>query len=303
MFNQKASSATSEACLFNAKTKEFEIMTEQKLTIQELLNRSAFLVRKYNLGNEQIFYNKFSKFPDSDLQHAWAYALKQVQNREIVKDASVQFDQHDSLQISLRVIKLGSNIGLIHDALMKKFDVRELKLSDENMERRTRHMLASRYLDLALTAAKKEWRLANPTLTDWLTNFAKKHTTAIVVLSLALALGGLSTPRIIDGFTPPEILLNHYLESEYPKIEARPITQEVLANFLREDTRYKTSGSICRDGWISTSTGQGSCSWHGGVRHRYREGDYSLTVEQSQKNASVAIDRLRTKALEISWKD
>jgi len=27
-----------------------------------------------------------------------------------------------------------------------------------------------------------------------------------------------------------------------------------------------TSGTVCADGWISQSTGQGTCSWHGGIR-------------------------------------
>lgn len=26
------------------------------------------------------------------------------------------------------------------------------------------------------------------------------------------------------------------------------------------------SGAVCRDGWVSTSVGSGTCSWHGGVR-------------------------------------
>lgn len=29
----------------------------------------------------------------------------------------------------------------------------------------------------------------------------------------------------------------------------------------------KGKGAICNDGWTSSSTGQGTCSWHGGVDH------------------------------------
>ena len=27
-----------------------------------------------------------------------------------------------------------------------------------------------------------------------------------------------------------------------------------------------SEGTVCRDGWVSSSTGRGTCSWHGGVR-------------------------------------
>lgn len=29
----------------------------------------------------------------------------------------------------------------------------------------------------------------------------------------------------------------------------------------------KGKGAICNDGWRSHSTGQGTCSWHGGIDH------------------------------------
>lgn len=29
----------------------------------------------------------------------------------------------------------------------------------------------------------------------------------------------------------------------------------------------KGKGAICADGWRSHSTGQGTCSWHGGIDH------------------------------------
>jgi len=34
----------------------------------------------------------------------------------------------------------------------------------------------------------------------------------------------------------------------------------------KSPVRY-TYGSVCRDGWLSDSTGRGTCSWHGGVDH------------------------------------
>jgi hypothetical protein len=34
---------------------------------------------------------------------------------------------------------------------------------------------------------------------------------------------------------------------------------------LSSCTRGKRIGAICNDGWRSTATGQGACSYHGGV--------------------------------------
>lgn len=33
-----------------------------------------------------------------------------------------------------------------------------------------------------------------------------------------------------------------------------------------EQYRGEWLGTLCRDGWISSSSGQGTCSWHGGVK-------------------------------------
>jgi hypothetical protein len=41
-----------------------------------------------------------------------------------------------------------------------------------------------------------------------------------------------STPRIIDGLTEPDVLLQSYLATEYPKIPERPIDVEILTTLL-----------------------------------------------------------------------
>ena len=38
-------------------------------------------------------------------------------------------------------------------------------------------------------------------------------------------------------------------------------------------------GAICEDGWRSSSTGSGTCSWHGGVDHWIYRGGTSSTLE------------------------
>lgn len=38
--------------------------------------------------------------------------------------------------------------------------------------------------------------------------------------------------------------------------------------FLLSCSRGNRTGAVCEDGWHSTATGSGACSWHGGVDHR-----------------------------------
>lgn len=76
-------------------------------------------------------------------------------------------------------------------------------------------------------------------------------------------------PRIIQGLTPVEILTER----------------------LHENSKYTFNGSICNDGHISHSQGQGSCSWHGGVNSSFEKGDYSKSIEEC-----------RVEALKLSWR-
>ena len=39
-------------------------------------------------------------------------------------------------------------------------------------------------------------------------------------------------------------------------------------------------GAICEDGWRSSSTGSGTCSWHGGVDHWIYRGGTSSSLEE-----------------------
>lgn len=48
--------------------------------------------------------------------------------------------------------------------------------------------------------------------------------------------------------------------------------------------------SVCRDGWISRSTGQGTCSWHGGVSHRDE-----LITERTRRDCARALIEKRAR--------
>lgn len=42
--------------------------------------------------------------------------------------------------------------------------------------------------------------------------------------------------------------------------------EEPFEPYVPPPTFY-SGGSVCNDGWVSSSTGRGSCSWHGGVAY------------------------------------
>lgn len=40
----------------------------------------------------------------------------------------------------------------------------------------------------------------------------------------------------------------------------------VLGGVIMLFSQGGTDGTVCADGWMSQSSGSGTCSWHGGVR-------------------------------------
>ena len=45
-----------------------------------------------------------------------------------------------------------------------------------------------------------------------------------------------------------------------------------------------SAGAICNDGWISSSSGSGTCSWHGGVSSWTSPSSYSGSASSSYSN-------------------
>ncbi len=76
--------------------------------------------------------------------------------------------------------------------------------------------------------------------------------------------------RIYDGLTPVD----------------------VLTIKIYNKSRYKFDGSICWDGKISHSQGQGTCSWHGGIKHQFKKGEASKTYSKCKEEAK-----------KLSWRD
>jgi len=244
--------------------------------IQDKLNICATIVRKYNLGknkllnfdleDEEYFNRRFIKIDKRLLQNAWSHAQMEIQNNEIIKDAKY-LDSNETAEVNKRINSLDNSNDKLLYFLKSSFDVKSLRLSNENIERRTRRIIADRYLDLevkeitGLSAQNINTRKAKTV------NFLGKLKTTGICIGIVTIF---FIPRIIEGLTP----LN------------------VLTEKIHEKSKYKFNGSVCNDGHISRSQGRGTCSWHGGVDYKFTKDDYSKTLEEC-----------RVEAIKLSWRD
>lgn len=271
----------------------------RKQELVNLLQNSAQIVRQYNLGDDKYFYDKFSNTDKTQLEAAWKFGLRKIQNKEIIKDAS-HLSIDETQRANEKLVNFDDVIPELFHYLNSPFDVKKLKLSDENTERRLRRILAEKYV--ALTS-KEVWELSKKEKTSIkakAVTFIGKFKAAFIIVGIV---GAFATPRIIDGLTLPENLLNKYLHDKYSSIKTSVINVDALTNYLYENSKYKFNGAICNDGWTSHSQGRGTCSHHGGVDYYFYVGDYSKTIEQCRENAITEINELRKRALEKSWRD
>ena len=107
-----------------------------------------------------------------------------------------------------------------------------------------------------LEISKTSWSRIKRRVSKMVTPRARK-------LFLALATGGVLTYTLADKFTPVDVLTRR----------------------LYERSMQVSEGAICIDGTISSSTGRGTCSHHGGVDYQFKDTIYSKTLEQCRKEA------------------
>lgn len=267
--------------------------------IQNKLNQSAVIVRKYNLGDKIYFVTKFSSIDKSKLDTAWTFAENKIQNREIIKNAS-HLTAEETNSATLKNKTFDNNTIKLYEKLNSKFDVKELKLTDENIERKVRNVLALRFLQIISDEINEFSKIEAKSFKSKALRFTGKIKYGLIAIAV---IGLFSAPRIIDGLTLPENLLNEYLHDKYSSIKSSTINVDVLTNYLHEDSKYRFNGAICNDGWTSHSQGRGTCSHHHGVDYYFYEGDYSKSIEQCRQDAISAIAELREKAIKKSWRD
>ena len=241
-------------------------MTITKQQIQDKLNNSAKIVSQYNLGDKNYFNVKFSNTNVTQLETAWTFGQRKIQNREIIKDAS-NISVDETNEANEKAVKFDKSIEGLFRYLNSEFDVKKLKLTDENIERRLRQILAETYIGKISNEVLELSIKDNSSVKSKTVTFFGKFKVAFIILGI---IGVFATPRIIDGLTPVD----------------------VLTDKIHEKSKYEFNGSICNDGTTSHSQGRGTCSWHGGVDYKFYKGEYKKTIEECRKEA-----------LKLSWRD
>ncbi len=107
---------------------------------KENLNLYACLLRKYYIGEEDYMYVIFSNLVRTELNDAWNHALEKIKHEERIKNISsitlgafsTVMKRYDSFENYDQIIRY----------LLSNFKPSELKLFDENVERRLRYLLA-----------------------------------------------------------------------------------------------------------------------------------------------------------------
>jgi hypothetical protein len=235
-------------------------MPERKDIIQSKLNNYALVLRRYNLGDKEYFFSKFPNIDDSILEIAWLYGLKKIQNTEIIKDASSITEEAVKV-IEVKVDYLVLNLDSVFQYLNSGFDVKTLKLADENIERRVRNIIAVQYLQNLSVEILQHHEKSKNSFKAKAGRFVNRIKYGFFVILVIVAF---SAPRIITGLTPVDKL-----------------TEKIH----KESGHQIRVGAICMDGWRSGATGRGTCSHHGGVREWVYKTSYYKTLEECKIEA------------------
>lgn len=232
--------------------------------IQEKLNKYCLINRKYQLLDEFNFKLKFSKIDSECLKLAWQYSCDKIHNDEIIKDTK-DLPKNGKKEISQKLQKFNFESNDLYYYLNSKFDVKELKLNEEQVERRLRNLLALRHQKIIfkeITKLKRKEKLIK--LKEKVIGITMLSIIPIIVISFFFG------SNIRDGLTSVDVLSERIYEREV----------------------YEFNGSVCNDGSISHSQGSGTCSWHDGVAYKFYKGDHKYSMDECKKIAK-----------DLSWVD
>lgn len=232
--------------------------------IQKILWKYSEINRKYQLQSKEELFSNFSNVSNENLENAWKVGLEKIQNREIIKNTS-QLPSSGEFEIKQRLKEFNYNSQDLYYYLNSSFNVKELKLDEERIERRLRHILAQRHQKLLKNEIK------NVRKKDRLDKIKDRICGLILQIVIVSSLVGyFFGEKIINGLTPVDVLTER----------------------LYNESVYTYNGSMCRDGTTSYSQGRGTCSWHGGVSYEFFKGEHKKTKNEC-----------RIEAKKISWID
>lgn len=241
--------------------------TSKKKTdhLRRILNNSASIIRKYSLGDQEYFVGKFHHVDISELERAWNIGLNDIRHREIIKNAS-DLTSNEKHEVQTRLNDFSLDQEELFYYLNSKFDPNLLKLSDEKVERRVRHILATRYIAGNVQMVEESSIKTKSLLKSVLSGITDHKRRIFYLIGFILLI---SSPRIYTGLTPVD----------------------VLTKKIQEKSKYEYRvGAICRDGRKSRAKGRGACSHHGGVKEWIYKTGYHKSVEEC-----------RQEAMKLSW--
>ncbi len=227
--------------------------------ILKKIERSAFIIRKYNLGDESYFYSKFPIASKVILEIIWKKEYKKVQNNEIVKN-SRELNNTDLAFEYERLKKFENDTDKLYDYLISEFDFKKLELDDENKERRLRNLLSEKFIELSANEIPNEIKIDDELRKEKKEIKQNRKIILAIICGLFILFFG---STIYDGLTPVEQLTER----------------------IHERSKYEFSGSICNDGTTSHSQGRGTCSWHNGVRYKFYKGNYRKSLKECKIEA------------------
>ena len=111
---------------------------------KENLNLYACLLRKYYIGEEDYMFITLCNIDKTELINSWHYALKKIQHYERIKNSSSV--TLGAFSMAMKRYDGFENHDQIVRYLFSSFEPTELKLNDENIERRLRYLLAIKTL-------------------------------------------------------------------------------------------------------------------------------------------------------------
>ena len=111
---------------------------------KENLNLYACLLRKYYIGEEDYMFITLCNIDKTELINSWHYALKKIQHDERIKNSSSV--TLGAFSMAMKRYDGFENHDQIVRYLFSSFEPTELKLNDENIERRLRYLLAIKTL-------------------------------------------------------------------------------------------------------------------------------------------------------------
>jgi hypothetical protein len=111
---------------------------------QEDLNNYSIILRKYALEDKESFLERFSQIDLEFLIIAWENSFEQIQNREIIKDAS-DLEAGSVMEIHNKLLRFSTEINEIFYYLNDQKNIIPLNLRDENIERGFRNILAKKH--------------------------------------------------------------------------------------------------------------------------------------------------------------